>query len=304
METAAQDAAELAGQLARGEGRLFRVGLYVTVRAPSEEALEREVHRVRAVCASLLLDTRPVTRAVQGWLTLPLGIDALRLRRTFDTKALAAAFPFASAELESSGGIFLGRNATTGGLVFVDGSPSRTTTRSSSPARAPARATSPSSRSFDRSTRASRCSSSTPRTSTDASRRPSAASWSSSAPPERLNPLDLARREARGAHRPGPVRPHSSRACSARSPPRRRHCWTARSSPRTSGAGIRRPSNPRSACAGAGDVVTRLRDEPGGPRSPIDSSRTSRLSPRALRSGDRPRGGAPRRLLAQDLPRS
>ena len=57
METAAQDAAELAGQLARGEGRLFRRA-YVTVRAPSEEALEREVHRVRAVCASLLLDTR------------------------------------------------------------------------------------------------------------------------------------------------------------------------------------------------------------------------------------------------------
>jgi type IV secretory pathway VirB4 component len=122
METAAQDTAELAGQLARGEGRLFRVGLYVTVRAPDEKALEREVHRVRAVCSSLLLDARPVTfRAVQGWLsTLPLGIDALRLRRAFDTKALAASFPFASAELESAGGIFLGRNVTTGGLVFVD----------------------------------------------------------------------------------------------------------------------------------------------------------------------------------------
>ena len=122
LETAAQDAAELAGQLARGEGRLFRVGLYVTVRAPSEEALEREVHRVRAVCASLLLDARPVTfRASQGWVTtLPLGIDALGLRRTFDTRALAASFPFASAELESAGGIFVGRNVTTGGLVFVD----------------------------------------------------------------------------------------------------------------------------------------------------------------------------------------
>jgi type IV secretory pathway VirB4 component len=94
----------------------------VTVRAASEEALEREAHRVRSLCASLLLDVRPVTfRALQGWVTtLPLGIDALRLRRTFDTKALAAAFPFASAELEASGGIFLGRNATTGGLVFVD----------------------------------------------------------------------------------------------------------------------------------------------------------------------------------------
>ncbi|HET6770668.1 MAG TPA: DUF87 domain-containing protein [Actinomycetota bacterium] len=122
LEAAAQDAAELAGALARGEGRLFRVGLYVSVRAANEEALEREVHRVRSLCASLMLDTRPVTfRALQGWLaTLPLGIDALRLRRTFDTKALAASFPFASAELDAAGGIFFGRNATTGGLVFVD----------------------------------------------------------------------------------------------------------------------------------------------------------------------------------------
>ena len=122
LEAAAQDAAELAGALARGEGRLFRVGLYVTVRAATEDALEREVHRVRSLCASLLLDTRPVTfRALQGWLTtLPLGIDALRLRRTFDTKALAASFPFASAELDAASGIFFGRNATTGGLVFID----------------------------------------------------------------------------------------------------------------------------------------------------------------------------------------
>lgn len=122
IEAAAEDAAELAGELVRGEGRLFRVGLYVTVRAPTEEALEREAHRVRALCASLLLDTRPVTfRALHGWITtLPLGMDAVRLRRTFDTKALAAAFPFASAELEAAGGVFLGRNDTTGGLIFVD----------------------------------------------------------------------------------------------------------------------------------------------------------------------------------------
>jgi type IV secretory pathway VirB4 component len=122
LDAAAQDAAEIAGELARGEGRLFRVGLYVTVRASTEESLDREVRRVRSLCSSLLLDTKPVTfRSLEGWLTtLPLGIDAIRLRRTFDTKALAAAFPFASAELDSSGGIFFGRNATTGGLVFVN----------------------------------------------------------------------------------------------------------------------------------------------------------------------------------------
>jgi type IV secretory pathway VirB4 component len=122
MEVAARDAEDLAGEIARGDGRLFRVGLYVTVRGPTEEALEREAHRVRGLCASLLLETRPVTfRALHGWVTtLPLGIDSLRIRRTFNTRALAASFPFASAEVEGANGIFLGRNATTGGLVFVD----------------------------------------------------------------------------------------------------------------------------------------------------------------------------------------
>jgi len=122
LETAAEDASELGASIARGEGRLFRVGLYVTLRAPDEDSLAAEVSRVRSLCASLLLEMRPVTfRALQGWITtLPVGLDLLKLRRTFDTRALAASFPFASAEIEGSSGILLGRNATTGGLVFVD----------------------------------------------------------------------------------------------------------------------------------------------------------------------------------------
>jgi len=122
LDTAAEDASELGASIARGEGRLFRVGLYVTVRAADEESLAAEVGRVRSLCASLLLDMRPVTfRALQGWITtLPLALDLLRLRRTFDTRSLAAAFPFASAEIDGTSGVLLGRNATTGGLVFVD----------------------------------------------------------------------------------------------------------------------------------------------------------------------------------------
>ena len=122
LEAAASDASELAGALARGEQRLFRVGLYVTVRAPSEELLSEQIARVRTIAASMLLETRPVTfRASQGFLTtLPLGIDLIKLRRTFDTRALAAAFPFASAEVESRSGILYGRNAASGGLIFVD----------------------------------------------------------------------------------------------------------------------------------------------------------------------------------------
>ena len=95
VEVAAEDARELAAGLARGEQKLFRVGLYLTVHARSEKALDAECARVRAVCASMLLDAQPATwRTLQGWTsTLPVGVDALGQRRSFDTDALAAVVP-------------------------------------------------------------------------------------------------------------------------------------------------------------------------------------------------------------------
>lgn len=122
IEAAAEDASRLAADLTRGDGRLFRVGLLVTVRAPNEKELEAETHKVRSLAASLLLETRPtVFRAIEGWVsTLPLALDRIKMRRTFDTKALAASFPFSSADLNHTGGILYGRNAVTGGLVFLD----------------------------------------------------------------------------------------------------------------------------------------------------------------------------------------
>ena len=123
VEVAADDARDLAARLARGEGRLFRVGLYVTVRAADEHELAEETGRLRALLGSLLLDAHPASyRTVQGWLaTLPLGLDRLRMRRTFDTDALATSFPFASAELPPSpDGVLYGRSAHGPGLVIWD----------------------------------------------------------------------------------------------------------------------------------------------------------------------------------------
>jgi hypothetical protein len=94
-EVAAEDAREMAASLARGEGKLFRVGLYFTVTAASEEALAEEVDHVRSLTASMLLDARPASyRQLQGWISaLPLGVDLLQQRRSMDTHALAASFP-------------------------------------------------------------------------------------------------------------------------------------------------------------------------------------------------------------------
>ena len=96
----------------------------MTVRGHTHAELDREVARVQGLLGSLLLDAHQVTfRALQGWLTtLPLGLDQLRLQRTMDTAAVAAAFPFASADLPppATGGVLLGRNLRSGGLVCWD----------------------------------------------------------------------------------------------------------------------------------------------------------------------------------------
>src|SRR5207248_2792197 len=82
-DAAAEDAAELAERLARGQVRLFRVGVYLTVHAPTQDDLIQAVAEVRAAAASVLLDTQPATwRQLQGWTsTLPLGHAGLGMPR-------------------------------------------------------------------------------------------------------------------------------------------------------------------------------------------------------------------------------
>jgi type IV secretory pathway VirB4 component len=126
VEVAAEDARALASGLARGEQKLFRVGLYLTVHAATEQALEAECARARATCSSMLLAARPATwRQLQAWATtLPLGVDGLGERRSFDTSALAASFPFASAGFTNpsggGGGVLYGTTLDGRGVVFWD----------------------------------------------------------------------------------------------------------------------------------------------------------------------------------------
>ncbi|MFF3911043.1 VirB4 family type IV secretion system protein [Streptomyces sp. NPDC001848] len=129
VEAAAADAAELAYRIARGEGKLFHVALYLTVHAPDEERLAEQAAAVRAVAESLLMTVALTTyRALPGWLaTLPLGIDTLKIRRTFDTAALAACFPFTSPDLTlpsgkdgAASGVLYGLNAVSGAPVLWD----------------------------------------------------------------------------------------------------------------------------------------------------------------------------------------
>jgi type IV secretory pathway VirB4 component len=130
VEAATEDAYDLAARVARGEGKLYRLGLYLTVHAPTQQALVTEVAAVRALAASLLMDAKPTSyRSVQGWVScLPMGLDLIGLRRTFDTSALAASFPFTSPDLPppdptslaAPAGVLYGFTIGSQGLVHHD----------------------------------------------------------------------------------------------------------------------------------------------------------------------------------------
>ncbi|MBB5801312.1 hypothetical protein F4560_001080 [Saccharothrix ecbatanensis] len=130
VEAATEDAYDLSARVARGEGKLYRLGLYLTVHAPTQETLADEVAAVRSLAASMLLDAKPTTyRSLQGWVTcLPIGLDLVGLRRTFDTAALSAAFPFTSPDLPppdptsvgAPTGVLYGFNIGSQGLVHHD----------------------------------------------------------------------------------------------------------------------------------------------------------------------------------------
>jgi len=122
VAAAADDAEELAGRLARGESKLLRSGLYLSVSAASRDELDERSERLRAICSSLLLHLVPASfRPLEGWLsTLPLGLDRLRLRRAFDTEALAASFPFAAADPSADPDGVLYGLAASGAPVLLD----------------------------------------------------------------------------------------------------------------------------------------------------------------------------------------
>lgn len=124
-DAAAEDAAELAGRIARGQTRLLRQAVYVTVHAETRHELDLACARVRAAATAALLDVRPATfRQLPGLLACaPLGTDPVGAARTVDTDVAAASFPFASPDVPNpitDSSVLLGLNLYSGGPVLWD----------------------------------------------------------------------------------------------------------------------------------------------------------------------------------------
>ncbi|WP_169739944.1 VirB4 family type IV secretion system protein [Actinospica robiniae] len=127
VESAAHDAAELAGRIARSETKLFTAGLYLTCYADTAEDLAQLVDEVKALLsASLTSAQTPTFRMLEAWqTTLPAAPDRIGQVRILDTAAVAACAPMTSPDADSGEAlsvtaVLAGVSAVTGAPVFRD----------------------------------------------------------------------------------------------------------------------------------------------------------------------------------------
>ena len=116
VDVAALDARDLSSRLARGEGKLFRLGLYITVHANDLETLDAECLRVRSLASSLLLDVVPVTLGLDQEMAQHIREEILRLNRETGLTILLTTHNLREAEMLCSEVAFLkeGRLAARG----------------------------------------------------------------------------------------------------------------------------------------------------------------------------------------------
>jgi len=122
LEAALQDAEELRDLLARGQEKLFQLGLYLTLYADDEEKLKKMQTDVESMLGGKLVLTKPAYFQMEHAFTstLPLCLDELEINRNMNTSPLATSFPFSSCDLTSDRGILYGINRHNESLVIFD----------------------------------------------------------------------------------------------------------------------------------------------------------------------------------------
>jgi len=121
-EVAVEDAERLRDSLARGDERVFSVGLYILVRAATRRALDDLTHRIEATLDGMLAHSRvAIWEQERGFHTcLPEGRDQLLVYRNLDTTSLAMTVPLVGASLAMDNGVLYGVSPATQSPLIVD----------------------------------------------------------------------------------------------------------------------------------------------------------------------------------------
>lgn len=122
LDQAITDIDTLREELVSGQQRIFKVGLYFTLYAKSQEELSDLADQMTSTLGGLLVYTKQsIFQMDQGFhSTLPIGEDQVKITKNLDTNSLSTSFPFVSAELTSSKGILYGINRHNNSLILFD----------------------------------------------------------------------------------------------------------------------------------------------------------------------------------------
>jgi len=122
LETAIQDIEELRDRLLQGTEKFFRLGIYFTLYADTEENLNKMSQSVESMLEAQLIYVKPaVMRMDDGFVsTRPLAMDNLDVANNLNTQPLSTTFPFVSSDLSSNDGILYGINRHNNSLILFD----------------------------------------------------------------------------------------------------------------------------------------------------------------------------------------
>ncbi|HXJ49167.1 MAG TPA: DUF87 domain-containing protein, partial [Candidatus Acidoferrum sp.] len=116
------NAEDLQRRLASSQDKAFHVAVYLTLTAATIDQLETGATQVESAARAVLCRLQPCTfRMLDGYLaTLPIAADRLGRKRVLDTSSLVTFFPWLNTDLQTSGGLVLGRNTATGAPILID----------------------------------------------------------------------------------------------------------------------------------------------------------------------------------------
>ena len=122
LETAYQDLESLRDRLQTAQERMFRLGVYLTVYADTEQELLDIELTLRGLLESRLIYIKPsLYQQREGFIsTSPYGLDELEAHTPMDTGPISSLFPFTSFDLSSNEGILFGINRHNNSLVLFD----------------------------------------------------------------------------------------------------------------------------------------------------------------------------------------
>lgn len=122
LEFAWRNLEELRDKLQTAQEKMFRLGVYITVYAQTQQELQEIELHLRSIFESRLIYIKPALYQQRaGFIsTSPYGLDQLNAHNILNTGPISSIFPFTSFDLSSNEGILYGINRHNNSLVLFD----------------------------------------------------------------------------------------------------------------------------------------------------------------------------------------